>query len=67
MAQAIANGGAGLPVPREGRYRWLIIALLFAATTVNYVDRTMLGLLAPVLGNELGRDFRGRCAHRPSR
>ena len=54
MAQAIANGGAGLPVPREGRYRWLIIALLFAATTVNYVDRTMLGLLAPVLGNELG-------------
>jgi ACS family hexuronate transporter-like MFS transporter len=54
MAQAIANGGAALPVPRAGRYRWLIIALLFAATTVNYVDRTMLGLLAPALGDELG-------------
>ena len=54
MAQAFANQGAALPVPRAGRYRWLIIALLFAATTVNYVDRTMLGLLAPVLGNELG-------------
>lgn len=54
MAQAIANGGAALPVPRTGRYRWLIIALLFAATTVNYIDRTMLGLLAPVLGDELG-------------
>lgn len=54
MAQAIANGGAALPVPRAGRYRWLIIALLFAATTVNYIDRTMLGLLAPVLGDELG-------------
>lgn len=54
MAQAIANGGAAVPVPRAGRYRWLIIALLFAATTVNYIDRTMLGLLAPVLGDELG-------------
>lgn len=54
MAQAIANGGAAPPVPRAGRYRWLIIALLFAATTVNYIDRTMLGLLAPVLGDELG-------------
>ena len=37
-----------------GRRRWLIIALLFFATTVNYVDRTMLGLLAPSLGKELG-------------
>ncbi|MBL0914637.1 MAG: MFS transporter [Sphingopyxis sp.] len=42
------------PVPRAGRYRWMIVALLFAATTVNYIDRTMLGLLAPALGDELG-------------
>jgi ACS family hexuronate transporter-like MFS transporter len=41
-------------VPRVGRYRWLIIALLFIATTVNYIDRTMLGLLAPDLTKELG-------------
>jgi ACS family hexuronate transporter-like MFS transporter len=54
MAQAIADGGSAPPVPRTGRYRWLIIALLFAATTVNYIDRTMLGLLAPVLGKDLG-------------
>ena len=54
MAQAIADGGTASPVPRAGRYRWLIIALLFAATTVNYIDRTMLGLLAPVLGDDLG-------------
>ncbi|MDP3907952.1 MAG: MFS transporter [Novosphingobium sp.] len=38
----------------SGRYRWAIIALLFFATTVNYIDRTMLGLLAPSLGKELG-------------
>jgi ACS family hexuronate transporter-like MFS transporter len=36
------------------RYRWTIVALLFFATTVNYIDRTMLGLLAPSLGKELG-------------
>ena len=53
MAEAIASGGAG-PVPKSGRYRWLIVGLLFAATTVNYIDRTMLGLLAPTLGDELG-------------
>ncbi|HEY0115479.1 MAG TPA: MFS transporter, partial [Allosphingosinicella sp.] len=41
-------------VPRVGRYRWAIVALLFAATTVNYIDRTMLGLLAPGLRGELG-------------
>ncbi|MFN3619561.1 MFS transporter [Sphingorhabdus sp.] len=38
---------------RTGRYRWAIIALLFFATTVNYIDRTMLGLLAPNLQKEL--------------
>lgn len=39
---------------KTGRYRWSIVALLFIATTVNYIDRTMLGLLAPDLGRELG-------------
>jgi MFS transporter, ACS family, hexuronate transporter len=43
---------AGVP-ERTGRYRWSIIALLFFATTVNYIDRTMLGLLAPTLEKEL--------------
>ena len=41
------------PSAKGGRYRWSIIAILFAATTVNYIDRTMLGLLAPMLGDEL--------------
>jgi ACS family hexuronate transporter-like MFS transporter len=42
------------PTSGAGRYRWLIVGLLFVATTVNYVDRTMLGLLAPGLEKELG-------------
>jgi ACS family hexuronate transporter-like MFS transporter len=39
--------------PRIG-YRWTILALLFGATTVNYIDRQVLGILAPTLSRELG-------------
>lgn len=35
-----------------GRYRWTICALLFFATTVNYLDRQVLSLLAPDLSRE---------------
>jgi len=37
-----------------GRYRWTVCALLFFATTINYVDRQILGLLAPVLQKQIG-------------
>jgi ACS family hexuronate transporter-like MFS transporter len=37
-----------------GRYRWRICALLFAATTLNYVDRQVLGVLAPDLSRQFG-------------
>jgi ACS family hexuronate transporter-like MFS transporter len=37
-----------------GRYRWVICALLFFATTINYVDRSVLGVLAPTLRTEIG-------------
>src|SRR5262249_28023928 len=37
-----------------GRYRWVICALLFFATTINYVDRQVLGILAPDLQKEIG-------------
>ena len=32
-----------------GRYRWRILALLFMATTINYMDRSIIGVLAPTL------------------
>lgn len=32
-----------------GNYRWVICALLFFATTINYVDRQILGYLKPTL------------------
>lgn len=37
-----------------GRYRWRICALCFLATTINYVDRQVLGVLAPALQREIG-------------
>jgi ACS family hexuronate transporter-like MFS transporter len=39
---------------RVGRVRWAICALLFFATTINYVDRAVLGILAPALRTEIG-------------
>lgn len=39
---------------RIGRYRWVICALLFFATTINYVDRQVFGFLAPDLQRSIG-------------
>lgn len=41
------------PAANPGRYRWTICALLFFATTINYIDRQILGILAPVLQMEI--------------
>ena len=38
-------------MPRPYRYR--ILALLFAATTINYLDRSIIGVLAPTLSNQV--------------
>lgn len=37
-----------------GKYRWTICALLFFATTVNYLDRQVLSLLKPLLEDQFG-------------
>lgn len=39
---------------RIGRFRWVICALLFFATTINYVDRQILSLVKEQLDQELG-------------
>jgi ACS family hexuronate transporter-like MFS transporter len=36
------------------RYRWVVCALVFFATTVNYIDRQVIGILAPTLQREIG-------------
>jgi len=38
---------------KVGSYRWTICALLFVGTTINYIDRQVLGILAPLLQSEI--------------
>jgi len=37
-----------------GNRRWTIVALLFFATTINYIDRQVIGILKPVITLDLG-------------
>ncbi len=47
--------GVAVSTPaRVGYFRWVICALLFFATTINYIDRQVLGILAPDLQRSIG-------------
>ncbi len=39
-------------VVRPGYYRWVVCGLLFFATTINYIDRQVIGILKPTLVKE---------------
>jgi len=62
--ETISAGQAAMPAKsvsvgealnsRIGRYRWVICGLLFFATTINYVDRQVLGILSKDLQLALG-------------
>src|SRR5579859_6384895 len=38
---------------QKGNYRWVIVTLLFFATTINYLDRQVIGLLKDYLAADL--------------
>ncbi len=40
----------------HGNFRWVICALLFFATTINYMDRVTMSVLEPVLQKSIGWD-----------
>jgi len=48
------RNNASPAVKPGGKYRWIIVALLFFATTTNYIDRQVFGILAPFLEKEIG-------------
>jgi MFS transporter, ACS family, hexuronate transporter len=57
VLEAAADGPNVLPYAREERpsqFRWVICALLFFATTINYMDRQIIGVLKPTIQKELG-------------
>jgi ACS family hexuronate transporter-like MFS transporter len=47
------SGLANKAIGKIGHYRWTICALLFFSTTINYMDRQVLGLLKPTLMGDL--------------
>jgi ACS family hexuronate transporter-like MFS transporter len=38
---------------KTGNYRWTVCALIFFATTINYLDRQVIGILKPLLESDL--------------
>ena len=40
--------------PILSNVRWTIVALLFFATTINYIDRQVIGILKPYIAGDLG-------------
>jgi MFS transporter, ACS family, hexuronate transporter len=45
------DSSSSVPV---GSYRWVICALLFLATAINYIDRQVFSILAPELQGRIG-------------
>jgi ACS family hexuronate transporter-like MFS transporter len=45
---------SGRESPSGGRVRWTICAMLFAATSINYMDRQVIGILKPTLQQTIG-------------
>ena len=41
-------------IKKISNYRWTVCALIFFATTVNYLDRQVIGILKPILDSDLG-------------
>ena len=41
-------------IKKLSNYRWTVCALIFFATTVNYLDRQVIGILKPLLESDLG-------------
>ena len=54
MAETTAGAATSAVGARVGYFRWVVCGLLFLGTTVNYVDRQVLGLLAPDLRRIIG-------------
>jgi len=65
--QAASQPASGFTAsaPQRSNTRWFVCALLFAATTINYMDRSVLSLIEPLLHNLpfMGWDFTKDTAH----
>lgn len=51
-SDGVASGSS--PQTRLGRVRWTICAMLFVATSINYMDRQVIAILKPTLQHSIG-------------
>jgi len=49
-----ASAAIGIDPPHTGNVRWTICAMLFVATTINYMDRQVIAILKPTLEHSIG-------------
>jgi ACS family hexuronate transporter-like MFS transporter len=54
LGRTVAAPTTRTPIQGFHGFRWTVCGLIFAATTINYVDRQVLGLLAPTLEKAIG-------------
>src|SRR5207342_324037 len=52
--RAIVSTASSQESQRPTRFRWVIVALLFAAIVLSYVDRQTIGLLKGPMSDDLG-------------
>ena len=65
---SIPQPGFTASAPDKSNIRWFVCALLFAATTINYMDRSVFSFIEPLLHNVafMGWDFASDRFHQPA-
>jgi ABC-type enterochelin transport system permease subunit len=48
------NGPTRVAADHKTKIRWLILAMLFAITAINYADRATIAIAGPVVSKDLG-------------
>ena len=51
--QPVVSASPAVPETTGGRFRWVILGVLFCATTISYMDRFLLGVLKPTIMQDL--------------
>jgi ACS family hexuronate transporter-like MFS transporter len=64
---SLPESGFSSSAPDKSNMRWFVCALLFAATTINYMDRNVFGYVEPLLHNAafMGWDHAADKFHQP--
>jgi ACS family hexuronate transporter-like MFS transporter len=52
----VADYASGATAGYVSKYRWVVLALVFFAITINYIDRMVMGLVAPEIRGKFGID-----------